>query len=82
MPRIDRLYLNKTGQFVYVEGVPDRTPKAPEKDGDSMLIANISMPAYLYNTETVRISGVDNEDIRCVTSVISNRIDALEEVTC
>ena len=81
-PRIDRLYLNKTGQFVYVEGVPDRTPKAPEKDGDSMLIANISMPAYLYSTETVRISGVDNRryTMRDIGN-LEDRIDALEEVT-
>ena len=81
-PRIDRLYLNKTGQFVYVEGVPDRTPKAPEKDGDSMLIANISMPAYLYNTETVRISSVDNRryTMRDIGN-LEDRIDALEEVT-
>jgi hypothetical protein len=38
-PRIDRLYLDKLGNFVYVEGVPDRSPKAPEKVGDVMLLA-------------------------------------------
>ena len=50
VPRIDRLYLNKLGNFVYVEGVADRNPKPPEKVGDVMLLAEINCQ-HIYDPD-------------------------------
>jgi len=82
VPRIDRLYLDKLGNFVYVEGVPDREPKAPEKTGDVMLLATLELPAYLYDVNTVTITSVDNRryTMRDIGR-LEDRIETLEELT-
>ena len=81
-PRIDRLYLDKLGNFVYVEGVADRTPKAPEKVGDVMLLATIELPAYLYDVDTATITMEDNRryTMRDIGK-LEGRIETLEELT-
>ena len=82
VPRIDRLYLDKLGNFVYVEGVADRTPKAPEKVGDVMLLATIELPAYLYDVDTATITMEDNRryTMRDIGK-LEDRIETLEELT-
>ena len=82
VPRIDRLYLDKLGNFVYVEGVAERTPKAPEKVGDVMLLATIDIPAYLYDVDTVSITMEDNRryTMRDIGR-LEDRIETLEELT-
>lgn len=81
-PRIDRLYLDKSGNFAYVEGVPDRSPKPPEKVGDVMLLATISLPAYLYDVDDVSITMEDNRryTMRDIGK-LEDRIEELEEIT-
>jgi hypothetical protein len=81
-PRIDRLYLDKLGNFVYVEGVAERTPKAPEKVGDVMLLATIELPAYLYDVDTATITMEDNRryTMRDIGK-LEDRIETLEELT-
>ena len=81
-PRIDRLYLDKLGKFVYVQGVADRVPKPPEKVGDVMLLATIELPAYLYDVNNVTIRMEDNRryTMRDIGK-LEDRIEVLEEVT-
>lgn len=81
-PRVDRLYLDKLGNFVYVEGVAERTPKAPEKVGDVMLLATIELPAYLYDVDTATITMEDNRryTMRDIGK-LEDRIETLEELT-
>jgi len=82
VPRIDRLYLNKLGNFVYVEGVADRNPKPPEKVGDVMLLAEINLPAYLYDPDTANITSIDNRryTMRDIGK-LEDRIETLEQLT-
>ena len=81
-PRIDRLYLDKLGNFAYIEGVPDRSPKAPEKVGDVMLLATLNLPAYLYDPDDATIQVVDNRryTMRDIGR-LEDRIENLETTT-
>ena len=81
-PRIDRLYLDKLGNFAYIEGVPDRSPKAPEKVGDVMLLATLNLPAYLYDPDDATIQVVDNRryTMRDIGR-LEDRIENLEATT-
>lgn len=81
-PRLDRLYLDKLGNFAYVQGVPSRNPKPPEKVGDVMLVATIDVPAYLYDIQDVSITMEDNRryTMRDIGK-LEDRIEELEELT-
>jgi hypothetical protein len=59
--RIDRLYLNRNGEFVVRKGVSDVNPKPPEKIGDSMLLATLIYPPYLDNAKSALISLENNK---------------------
>jgi hypothetical protein len=53
--RIDKLYVNKSGQFFLSEGVPSLVPQTPPDVDTSLEIATIFLPAYVYNSEDVRV---------------------------
>ena len=46
--RKDRLFLDKTGNFVYLQGVPSDDPKEPQSIGDAIEVAKISMPPFCW----------------------------------
>ena len=82
LPRIDKVYLNKFGDFVYQKGTSTLSPKTPATINDAMDLATITLPAYLYNPQDASISLVDNRrftmrDIGDIESRVSN----LEETT-
>lgn len=82
LPRIDKVVLNKNGSFVLLKGTSARNPKEPTVIEDSMSIATLNLPAYLYNTDDVKITFVDNKrytmrDIR----ELEDRIETVEKVT-
>ena len=52
--RKDRLFLNKTGDFVYLQGVPSDDPKEPQSIGDAIEVAKISMPPFVENINDVK----------------------------
>ena len=82
LPRIDKLYLNRFGNFVYEKGLSSINPKAPERNEDALQIATISLPAYLYNSQDAKITMIDNKrfTMRDIGN-IANRLTNLEEVT-
>jgi len=61
LPRIDRIYLNKDKSFVVKYGNPSDNPVLPEEVSGAMNIANIFLPAYLYNTSDARIEFVQHK---------------------
>ena len=83
LPRIDKLLLNKYGNFVYKKGVASESPKSPVNDDNTVMeIATINLPPYLYAPQSAIISQKDNRrytmrDIGKLESRISN----LEELT-
>ncbi len=82
LPRIDKVYLNKFGDFVYQKGISTLSPKTPASINNAMDLATITLPPYLYNPQDAQISIVDNRrftmrDIGDIESRVSN----LEETT-
>tara|TARA_B100000965_G_scaffold42898_1_gene31455 strand:- start:3479 stop:11128 length:7650 start_codon:yes stop_codon:yes gene_type:complete len=82
LPRIDKLYLNKFGEFVYQKGTSEMDPKPPVRTDDLMELATVNLPPYLYNTQSARLSLIDNRrfTMRDIGN-IEDRVSNLEEVT-
>ena len=82
LPRIDKLYLDTKEQFIVEKGTPSRYPKPPKKNNSLLEIAQITLPAYLYNPQDAIFKLIDNrrytmKDI----GVIDRRVKNLEDVT-
>ena len=82
LPRIDKVYLNKFGEFVYEKGISSTDPKPPTRTGELMELATITLPAYLYNTQSSLILLNDNRrfTMRDIGN-IESRVTNLEETT-
>jgi len=80
--RIDKLYLDKSGVFTILQGIPSTDPKAPKNPDEVMEIATITLPPYLYNPKDASISLVDNRryTMRDIGK-IEDRVENLERVT-
>jgi len=61
LPRIDRIYLTKDKSFVVKFGNPADNPVLPQEVAGAMNIANIYLPAYLYNTSDARIEFISHK---------------------
>jgi len=55
LPRIDKLFLTKDGNFVINTGVPSITPTLPNTLDSALEVATIYLPAYLYNVDDCNI---------------------------
>ena len=82
LPRIDRVVLNKLGQFSVIKGVSSISPKTPLNVEEAMDICTISLPAYLYNPDDAKIVSVDNRryTMRDIGK-LEDRIENLEVTT-
>ena len=60
MPRIDKLYITRKGEFKTEIGVPSLNPKAPEVPEDAMGIYNLKLKPYVFNTGDVKPEILDN----------------------
>jgi len=58
--RIDKVYLDKDGDFGVLEGVSDLDPKDPGTPKDAMVLYHLFVPAYTLNPEEVTIKYIDN----------------------
>lgn len=82
LPRIDKIVLNKNGLFTLLKGTSAANPKEPSIIDDSMSIAVIKLPAYLYNPEDAEIVLTNNKryTMRDIGS-LEQRIENLEIAT-
>lgn len=82
LPRIDKIYLDKSGNFNYQAGVTSSNFNSEIKSSDLMEIATINLPPYLYNVNNAILTYVDNRryTMRDIGS-IENRVRNLERVT-
>ena len=82
LPRIDKIVLNKSGEFTYLKGTSALNPKSPLNAEEAMEIATITLPAYLYSPKDASISLVDNRryTMRDIGK-LEDRIENLEKVT-
>tara|TARA_E500000331_G_C17270933_1_gene719213 strand:- start:190 stop:8478 length:8289 start_codon:yes stop_codon:yes gene_type:complete len=56
LPRLDKIYLTRTGTFQLVQGLPAETPEYPVPIDGALEVASISLPAFLYNMSDASIS--------------------------
>ena len=82
LPRVDKLYLDKFGDFILEKGVASKNPKVPNKKGDVMDIATITLPPYLYHPSDAVVTPIDNRryTMRDI-GIIQERVSNLERVT-
>jgi len=82
LPRIDKLFLSKEGNFQLQKGVASDRPSAP-KDPDGMLeIATIILPAYLFNINDAKLTYASHKRYRMQDiSRLESRIANLEYYT-
>src|SRR5210317_258642 len=83
LPRIDRVYLDKFGSVIVRKGISSIEPVPPaNEDPNLMQLAEISLPAYLYNVDDASINMIDNRryTMRDI-GTLEDRIENLERVT-
>ena len=55
LPRLDKIYLNKSGEFQLVTGTPAENPEWPVPIDGALEVASVALPAYLFNINDVSI---------------------------
>jgi hypothetical protein len=82
LPRIDKVYLTTTGEFLVDKGISSKNPEEPKTREDMLELSTINLPAYLYDPQDAEIVSVDNKryTMRDI-SLIEDRVDVLEEIT-
>ena len=61
MKRIDKLYVDRTGEFKVEKGVPGDIPSAPAAPDDSMGIYDLSLEPYVFKLEDLKPRIIDNK---------------------
>ena len=59
--RVDLLFLTEKGEFKIQKGTPAEIPDAPEELQKSMLISEITLPAYLLNIDDAKLTKETNK---------------------
>ena len=60
LPRVDKVIVTSEGEFKIIEGVPSFDPAPPVTPAASMVLYELSLPAYTEDATDVSISPVDN----------------------
>lgn len=82
VPRTDKVSLDKDGNFKVVLGSPSLNPKPPYFSNESMDVAIIEFPAYLYDIHDAKVIPVENKRYTMKDiSTLENRIKKLEDLT-
>ncbi len=80
--RIDKIYLNEYGVLSVQKGQSARNPQPPQNINESMELATINLPPYLYNPKNAQIILTDNRryTMRDI-GLLEDRIENLEDMT-
>ena len=80
--RIDKIFLTKNGNFSIAEGAPSENPDKPIAVDDALEIAEVVLPAYLYDVSDAQISFLKHKRYRMKDiRVLEQRIQNLEYYT-
>ena len=60
MPRVDKLYVTREGNYKIEKGISDLNPKAPQSPSDSMGIYDLKLGAYVSNLNEIKPEIIDN----------------------
>jgi hypothetical protein len=80
--RVDKLFINSSGQFTLVKGVPSTNVKEPDAPDNVMELATLTFPPYLYNPADIGITLKDNRryTMRDIGD-LEERLETLEVTT-
>lgn len=82
LPRIDRIFLNKNGDFQLKYGTPSDDPEMPSIVDDAIEIARVTLPAYLATTSKASIQLLEYKRYRMQDiKKLEDRIKNLEYYT-
>ena len=82
LPRYDRIYLTKEGEFYVKQGIPSDIPSLPSNVNGAMNIANVFLPAYLYSPSQAVIEFIQHKRYQMSDiSKLERRINNLEYYT-
>ncbi len=82
LPRADRLYVDNNGFMSIVKGQPGDEPRLPDPISGAMNIANIFLPAYLYNTSDAAVKFIQHKRYQMSDiAKIEERVKNLEYYT-
>ena len=80
--RIDRVFLDKKGKFQVVYGTPSDLPQRPNPIDDSLEVAEITLPPYLYNPRQASLRFLEHKRFQMKDiKKLENRISSLEYYT-
>ena len=80
--RIDKLYVNKNGEFFVTKGVPSEFPQSPVDIETSMEIATILLPPYVYNIKDAKVQSTSHKRYRMKDiSKLEDRLKNVEYYT-
>lgn len=82
LPRKDRIYIDQTGAFHVLNGIPGTHPELPEAMDGAMLLYNLSLPPYTFLPENIEVEHVDNQryTMRDIGK-LEKRLDVMEYYT-
>ncbi len=80
--RIDRVFLNSDGTFEISQGIPSEDPIKPSLKTNSLDIATIYIPPYVYDVKNINVDFSEHKkyNMRDI-SYLEDRIDRLERFT-
>jgi Domain of unknown function (DUF4815) len=80
--RIDRVFLNSDGTFEVVQGNSALNPIAPPLKSNSLDIATVYIPPYVYNVKNISVDMSQHKRYRMSDiSLLENRIERVERFT-
>ena len=82
LPRVDKLFITREGEFKIASGVADRNPKSPDDPNDAMVIYNLKFRPYIFGPSDLIPQTIDNKryTMRDIGS-LDKRIKNLEYYT-
>ena len=82
LPRVDRIFIDRFGALGVVAGTPDDVPRLPDSLSNVMNVANVYLPAYLYNVSDANVQFIDHKRYQMSDiSKLEQRIKNLEYYT-
>ena len=82
LPRIDVVFFNQDGTFEVVQGTPDDNPSIPLFKGNSLDIAIVNVPPYVYDVKDILVDMSQHKRYRMSDiSLLDDRISRVESFT-
>ena len=80
--RIDRVFLNSDGTFDISQGNPSKNPLPPALKSNSLDIATVFIPPYVYDVKNINVDMSEHKRYRMSDiALLENRIQRVEEFT-